>query len=267
MAKAWGLLCLVVLGGLISGCATLPGRVDLGLVPRCDVSAEGDLTLRGSTNAAMLACVQQHSPLAARRVILDSQGGDVASALSIAELLQPLQAEMVVRHNCHSSCANYFLPVARRIVVEPGAWVILHGSIDGHMLASMEALAAEKGVIFDFRALHDRQMAFAARNDISLGWLSYRTDAEFRAGDRGRHQTGTVETWKAEDPREASIRYMVVEEAFMRSCLGNVDIAPFVDTRVQRAYADRRLRARWAREHTYPSGSLSCVADGFVAPD
>lgn len=267
MGKAWALLCLMVLGSLAAGCAALPGRVDLGLVPRCEVSADGDLTLRGSTNGAMLACVQQHAPLSARRVILSSQGGDVSSALSIAEMLQPLRAEMIVRRDCHSSCANYFLPVARRIVVEPGAWVILHGSIDGHMLARMEALAAERAVTFDFRALHDRQMAFAARNDISLGWLSYRTDAEFNDGVRGRHQTGSVETWKTEDAREATIAYIVVEESMMRSCLGEVDIAPFVDTRVQRAYADRRLRTRWSRQDTYPSGSLACVDDGFVAPD
>ena len=267
MVRAWVLLCLVVFGGVISGCATIPGRVDLGLVPRCEVSAEGDLTLRGSTNAAMLACVQRHTPLSARRVILNSQGGDVASALSIAELLQPLQADMIVRRNCHSSCANYFLPVARRIVVEPGASVILHGSIDGHMMARMEALAAEKGVTFDFRALHDRQMAFAARNDISLGWLSYRTDVEFRAGSDGRHLTGAAETWKAEDPREANIAYIVVEEAMMRNCLGNVEIAAFEDTRVQRAYTDRRLRTRWARQDTYPSGTLACVDDSFVSPD
>ncbi|MGZ9100602.1 MAG: hypothetical protein ACXW3O_12935, partial [Brevundimonas sp.] len=222
--------------GLLAGCATtLPGPVELGLQPRCEVSADGDLTLRGPTNQAMLACVQKQTPLNARRVIVSSTGGDVASALSIAEMLAPLRAEIVVRGDCHSSCANYFLPVGRRITLEPNAWIILHGSIDGHVLAQQLALGGT-------RELYDRQMAFAERHDVPLGWLLFRTTEEFQAGAPGRHVTGSVQTWSPEG--DANIAYTVVEEAFLRSCLPRVEVTPFAASRAQRLYADAPFRAR-----------------------
>ena len=243
--------------GLLTGCAGLPKPVDLGLQARCEVSADGDLTLRGFTNEAMLACVRRRTPLSAHRVIVSSPGGDVASALSIAELLAPLRAEIVVRGDCHSSCANYFLPVARRITLEPNSWIILHGSIDGHMLTRILALGGT-------RALYDRQMAFAEQNNVPLGWLLFRTDEEFKAGDQGRHVTGAVQTWSPDG--DANIAYTVVEETFLRSCLTHVEITPFAATRSQRFYADARFRARWARRDTYPSGTLTCAAPRFVVP-
>lgn len=240
-----------------SGRAALAERAGAALQTPCDASAAGDLTLRGPTDAAMLACVQRHASPAIRRVIVNSGGGDVNSALSIAELLAPLRAEIVVRRECHSSCANYLLPVARRITLEPDSWILLHGSIDAHALTQMLASGGD-------RALYDRQMAFAERFDIPLGWLLFRTDEEFRAGSPGRHVTGKIQTWSSAG--DANIAYTVAEEAFLHSCLPRVEITPFAATRSQRLYADPRFRARWARRNTYPSGTLACAAPRFVAP-
>lgn len=224
---------------------------------RCDASASGDLTMVGPTDAAMLACVRQHASRGIRRVIVSSGGGDVNTALSIAELLAPLRAEIVVRKECHSSCANYLLPVARRITLEPDSWIILHGSIDGHALTQMLASGGD-------RSLYDRQMGFAQQQDLPLGWLLFRTDEEFRAGSPGSHVTGKVQTWSSAG--DANIAYIVVEEAFLRSCLPRVEITPFATRRLQRLYTDARFRTRWARRNTYPSGTLACDTPGFVAP-
>lgn len=240
-----------------TGRAALAEPVEAERQTRCDASADGDLTLRGPTDAAMLACVQRYASPALRRVIVTSGGGDVNSALSIADLLAPLRAEIVVRRECHSSCANYLLPVARRITLEPDSWIILHGSIDGHALTQMLASGGD-------RALYERQMAFAQRHDLPLGWLLFRTDEEFRAGSPGRHVTGKIQTWSSAG--DANIAYTVAEEAFLRSCLTRVEITPFAATRSQRLYTDARYRARWARRDTYPSGSLVCATTGFVAP-
>jgi len=246
------LLAAVVAAAALTGCATpLPGVSSMwpsiGEAPPC-VMADRVLHLTGPTDPAMLACVEALGEMHADTVMLSSSGGRVDTAIQIAERLKPLRAEMVVVDGCHSSCANYFLPVARRIRLEPGALILLHGSIDAMFVSKHPG--AEN--------LAEQQASFATANAIHPGWLLYRTPEEGARKAASSHLAGQQETWRAEFG-DANIRYVAVEERLLRSCLPHVDLAPFNDTFTQRARADLDLRRRMARQQAFPSGTLVCL--------
>lgn len=234
----------VIAALLLAGCATA-SEPRLGLRPHCGVSGE-TLELNGFTGEEMLGCVLNADLSGVTSVVLDSPGGSVGIALMIADRLAPLHADMVVRNRCHSSCANYFLPLARSIRLEPGAQVILHGSVD-------ELLLREGA----WPEVFEAQAEFVRRHGVRLGWLMYRTPDD---GDLiyGRYLSGAVQTWP-EDQGEARIAFVMVEEAMMRSCLPGVEVLPFVDTADQRIRTDPSQREAWRRRGTYPSGGLRCI--------
>lgn len=216
--------------------------------------------LEGLIDAGLAVCVRERLQPTTRELVLRSPGGDVSSALDIAQLFEGRQLTMRVRKQCSSSCANYFLPLAGRIVVEPGALIELHGSIDpwtiDRMLGRHEAELQADGVdpaeipvrIEKARirsmALVERQAAFAERNAIAPGWLLYRTPGsdEVRGLSRLPAEKG---------------RYLLVEEPMLRSCLQGVEIEPFqaeLDRRWLRSI--RRLSLMWSR--TVPSDQTIC---------
>jgi hypothetical protein len=189
--------------------------------------------LIGPINAEMAACVAATFQPTTRELILHSPGGDVVSALDIAQRFEGRGMTMRVRGRCSSSCANYFLPLAGRIVVEPGARIEVHGSADpwtvDRFLKSHEADMRTQGVaeadIADrmeqarakLAAIVERQAAFAERNGIPPGWLLYRTP--------GSDEVRGLSGWPA-----TGVQYLLVEEPMLRSCLADVEIEPFQAT-------------------------------------
>lgn len=62
-------------------------------------------------------------------VVVNSPGGEVPAALEIGLAFFELETRLIIYGNCNSSCANYLLPAAFRLVVWDNARVILHGSL------------------------------------------------------------------------------------------------------------------------------------------
>lgn len=52
-------------------------------------------------------------------VIVNTGGGDVQTAMHIGDLIALYNPHMIIKKNCHSSCANYWLPLARKITFKP----------------------------------------------------------------------------------------------------------------------------------------------------
>lgn len=263
--RTWGMPALGVaaLLGLI-GCAHVgPGAGEAAEPPACRQETPAVFVLEGEINAALAACVAETFQASTREVILNSMGGDVAAALDIAERFEGRRLTMRVRGECNSSCANYFLPLAARIVIEPGALVILHGSVDPWTVERITVQTqndpdlggptARDGARFDgLHALAARQAEFAARNRIPPGWLLYR-----EAGSDGRDIAGLSDDLR---PRG---RYLLVEEPLLRACLTGAEIQPFQDD----------LRRRWLRSFRRiglylsgiePSGATVCVPEASV---
>lgn len=249
----------------LGGCATTAsgsGERD----PVCRQETADTVRIEGSIDQAMADCIAAVWQPTTRVLILNSPGGDVATALDIAVRFEGQGLEMRVDGECNSSCANYFLPLARRIVVEPGSVVMLHGSVDPMLrdrmirdhrafllqrgeegLSSEEAEALFQRGVERIDAMIARQSEWAERNGVPPGWLLYRYP--------GSNDVAGIEGEPDGDVR----RGLLVEEAMMRSCLRNVEIAPYASR-----YGSgpiNALRALVVRLRGFAwSGEMRCVA-------
>lgn len=243
----------------LTGCAHPgPGTGQAADAAACRQETPDVFALEGEITAALATCVAATFQPSTREVILNSMGGDVASALDIAAHFEGRRLTMRVRNACNSSCANYFLPLARRIVVEPGGLIILHGSVDPWTVERAILSAQDgpdpggpsmrDGAGFErLRALAARQADFAARNSIPPGWLLYR-----EAGSDGRDIAGLSDDLR---PRG---RHLLVEEALLRSCLTGADIQPYQDD-LQRRWLRSYRRIGLYLSRIEPSGAAVCV--------
>lgn len=182
---------------------------------------------------------------------VDSVGGNVEAALDAAEVLARWRPHIIVTGQCSSSCANYWLPLAGRITLEPRAAVILHGSIDQGFVdqAPPDRRAA-------LQATAERQAAFAEIHGVPPGWLMTRTRGDYEAGRGSAHLIGAP---TGNGPLAGRIKYLLVEETLMRSCLSGPQIDPFEDTAPQRARTRLLNRVVIAWQGVALSGSRECV--------
>lgn len=240
---------------------------------RCEQMSARTFVLEGPVNGAMTECVRAHLAPTTTELVVDSGGGEIRHALDIAELLEPLTLTVRVRDRCYSSCANYFLPLAERLIVEPGATIILHGGADpkflhGEMVERRErrirdfmregglnradAEARYETGIEGIRNLIERQRAFAERHNVGMGWFLYREEGD---RDVGRWLTGE----RGPKPHLFGWRLMLVEEPMIRSCLPDVEIEPF-QQRLEAEFIDNRDRwGRFRRAEGLRSLTLRCA--------
>ncbi|RZJ28819.1 MAG: hypothetical protein EON85_08190 [Brevundimonas sp.] len=207
--------------------------------------------LTGEIDQALADCVAERLQPTTREVILNSRGGSVGPALDIAERFEGRRLTMRVRNECNSSCANFFLPLAGRLVVERGAIIGLHGSLDPMLIAHTR----QRGQPVDaLTRTAERQMAFARRNDIHPGWLMYRLADETSVQGLDGEWGGQI----------AEARMFIVEERMARSCLPNVEIEPYqadLDAGPLRPDRAERLHRRGIAR----SATVVCNAVGWEA--
>lgn len=230
---------------LAGGCMSIPG---VHYTPRqCSVQGHG-VRIAGPTDQHMLACLRRMPPSSV--VTITSEGGSVSAALDIADILATWKAELIVERYCESSCANYLITVSHSVVIRPGARVVLHGSVDGHMVAQGAPLS-----------LFMRQKSFAQDHDVHPGWLLMRTDEDFKARRNGASVAGAVDAVSA-SPR----RFIVVEPAFAATCLPDVPVRWEPQTYADKMRGDADLRRRKEADGFVLSGSLSC-SEARTYPD
>lgn len=202
--------------------------------PSCEQQTPTTFAITGAIDTALAECIEQQFQDTTTTLVLNSTGGSVAAALDIAAKFEGRGMTMRVETQCNSSCANYWLPLARRVELEPRAWIILHGSLDPRLVEGFAASRLE--VIADhqaqgmteaaatarfeeaealLRANTSREAAFVARNDIPRGWMLYREPGSNRihgvsGGVFGNGRIGVI-----------------VEERFFRSCFPGIEIEPF----------------------------------------
>ena len=227
--------------GLLAGCASLGPYKD---TPRRCTTSGDTLYLSGPTDADMLDCVESVGDI--DRIVINSTGGDVDTALRIGERVAALDVTLEVAPGCSSSCANYILPVARDVVLAPGFLLLSHGGIDDGLV--------EKAVSDDPRAgalseLAEAQAAYARRHAIPPGWLFRRRTAA--AYDTGLGEDVTGEPTGLADAER--IRFTALEPAFIASCLPDLPVVVKRDDRAEAA----RSRVM-ASQDALPSGGMRC---------
>lgn len=261
-----GLVTVFLMALGLAGCATLGGRPSDETGPPCRQQTAEIFRIEGEINEALAACVAAAFQPTTRVVVLNSPGGNVAFALDVAEHFEGRGLEMRVENECNSSCANYFLPLAGRIVVEPEALILLHGSLDAALQANLiarraafireriaqgetpeEAAAAHDGLLANLDETSARQAQFAARNHVPPGWLLYRQPGS----DRIEGVSG--------EPDGSARLGLIVEETFMRSCLRGIEIEPF-DARLGSGLIGSATRLIARLRGFAWTGEMRCVA-------
>lgn len=240
----------------LGGCATLEnvGDHQRSSTPVCRLNDGADtLVLRGPTDAAMLNCLNDLPAGVPPVIEIDSLGGNVEPAMAVGDILATARPHIVVDGSCSSSCANYLLPVASRITLRPGARILLHGSIDGALLARSRA---ERGDRPAFERIADRQARFVASHQVPLGWLLYRSEGETEGW--GQYVSGRP----AVEPGAGPVRLLLVEEPFIESCLAHIPVDGLETSDAARARVDAAFRARLARQGIFGTGPMRCVEGG-----
>ena len=192
--------------------------LSLGGVARaapCEQRSPTVFALNGETNLAMAACVTAKLRPTTTELVVDSPGGPSGVAMDIADRLARL-GDLTIRVDgqCASSCANYFLPLGRRLLVGRQAIIMVHGGMDPAQVSKVAP--SERASI---QALADKQRAFALRHRIPPGWLLYRTAA---APTRVDGLDGAY-CWRSTPDAELYL----VEAPMLRSCLPGLDVTAY----------------------------------------
>lgn len=260
------ILAIAMSVGLLAGCASSPtfttATETANRTGACEQRTPEIFAISGEIDAELAQCVRRNFADTTQQLVLDTEGGSVEAALDIAEVIQDRGLIMRVEGECNSSCANYFLPLARRIELAPAAMVLLHGSIDPWTIhrfrsrkAEFMAMQARSGrtaeqaeasfteLLANAERTAARQAGFMERHGVNPGWLLYRTPG-----------SGSVEGLSDQPTRSVAI---LVEERMMRSCLPGVEIVPYQRALERRwTHSYRRIGLFWVR--IAPSGRAAC---------
>lgn len=211
----------------------------------CEQRTATVFVIKGETNQALADCVATTLKSTTTEVMVDSQGGPVGVAIDIAERLAALpDLTLNVTGQCVSSCANYFLPVARRLVTGPRAMILVHGGVDPAQVASAPATKTA-----DLRAIAEKQRAFALRHHIPPGWLLY------RRAEAPRRVDGLDGAYRW--PQEPRYRLFLVEAPMLRTCLPRLDIGDY-QARLEIEQLTPTGIARLKRNGVIATGSIVC---------
>ncbi|MCA3718563.1 MAG: hypothetical protein IM674_09950, partial [Brevundimonas sp.] len=117
---------------LLGGCATSRAfnAESSAATGACQQRSAEVFAISGEIDRHLAQCVSETFADTTRILALDTTGGSVEAALDIAAVIEGRDLTMRVEGECNSACANYFLPLARRIELAPDAMVLLHGSVD-----------------------------------------------------------------------------------------------------------------------------------------
>ena len=94
--------------------------------------------LDGKTSLGFVGCISKQNVDAFltrlndrhAEVIIQSEGGAVAAAIEMAWAIRKLGVTVRIRGYCLSSCANYILPAAHSVILDPGASFMIHGDAE-----------------------------------------------------------------------------------------------------------------------------------------
>ena len=224
------------------GSAEAAARNDL-----CRQATPETFILSGPIDAAMTGCVERGLAPTTLELVLTSRGGSADQAMRIAERFEGRGLTMRVKNECNSSCANYFLPLAGRLIVEPGAVIVVHGGVDPSLISRTQASA--NGMVdgqVDLDKIAGRQAAFVVRNQVNPGWLLYReagSTAVERLDGGWADFDGDTKAW-------------LVEEVMAKSCLPTTVVEYLTDRRGEWLSEGRRRALR--RQHIARSNTVVC---------
>ena len=216
---------------------------------------ETTLSLQGQIEKPLIDCMRSLEISKLNTILLDSPGGNVEVAMSVGDMIAPYRPHLIIDKDCNSSCANYWLPLARRITFTKNARIVIHGSIDSGIINKMNE--AEKEEHSNLKNLIELQARYIDRHNIPRGWMQYRSD--YSMGLEAYHP------WLEGKPiipllnEDIKLNSFLVTEPMLETCLPNIEIYGF-----KNSYAARASKKRWrklAKKGQLSSGAMVCPAE------
>lgn len=194
-----GVICFVIVVLNIIALCNLDAKVPDG---KC-VTKGSRLMLSGVLSLKQVPCVEDFVARGGRELEINSPGGDVGSVIRMSEIVHPAGATLFISGECNSSCANYMIPVARRIVMGPKALVLTHGSPAGFSLDEAEKIVSElvkehtikvdpskeeqarlvESGLAQIKNVVSLHLSFVEKHGVPPGYFSEDANAVWRAGE------------------------------------------------------------------------------------
>ncbi len=265
---------------LISACASLLWTGPPKPKYACLTTEPGTLVLSGPVDDAMLACAETHLDVSIKTVIVNSWGGEVKAGRAIGRLIGAYPRTLIVERECLSSCGNYFVPAAQTLVMRPGAFIGLHGTLDPMFHAKLaseheatwaKAAAAGKMTVSEIEqarqdlsqkraaSLKDAD-AFAAAFNTPKGWRMYRL-AGAQNHDFLEHFDGEMALLQSKRPR-----MMLVDYPMLASCLPDLRAENYQETLETTVLANPERLKQLAALGVWRSNTLTCKPVRAPAP-
>lgn len=171
----------------------------LSSAQRCEQPKPGHVVFAGDS-ANLGACLKKLRVRDIAELHVTSGGGDAYQTLLTARELLGHVDLVVVRGLCASSCANYLLPMARRVRVLPDSYVILHGSISPDLLRNRED-NLRRDLMAQYRALNQKEslnlteQEMAAKIDAGLADFRVQIRDQTKVQDEFARQTLRCHDW------------------------------------------------------------------------
>ncbi len=265
------LLSLVV----VPACATLFWAGPPEPLEVCQITQPGTLEISGSVNDAMLTCAEANLTSSIDTIVMNSWGGDVEAGRAIGRLIGAQPRTLIIDGECLSSCGNYFVPAANRLIMRRGAIIGLHGSLDPMFYAKAAkereitwAKAAKTGKMsvaeieqarLEFSQMRTASLtdadAFATTFNIPKGWRMYRL-AGAQQTDFLVHFSGEMQMLQSQKPR-----VMLVTGPMLASCLPHVQTDGYQDHLKTTVFGDKKRMRELAALKMWSSGTLTCKPD------
>lgn len=150
------------------------------------MSAPGHVIYRGPSGD-LGECLEDVGSTTIAELRISSTGGDVEKTLEA--VTRDSIDLLIVEGLCASSCANYVVPAASRLIVEPDSYVLLHGSANMALFESEISIFRQemrretpelteeeldeqiRRLLDTIRTLIERQAAFESQQLACRDWL------------------------------------------------------------------------------------------------
>lgn len=192
-------------------------------------SYEGrEIHYNGNTTLQLVNCLLE-APADARLLVITSAGGNVDVAMFGAHLVSEMKLDVEVVGLCGSSCANYILPAAGRVRIDPYSVVMVHGGpLPPDRDEMIEALA--KSGFTSERPNYEQTI----EDNLMRSDISYRLHSNFVkkfAVKPGYYHFDPVREYIAE--QSVSYPFMLLDPYWLKACLPHVDIVADEPDRAQ----------------------------------
>ena len=224
----------------------------------CKMIDDTTLSLHAEIEENLVDCMKSLNFSKLETVVLNSVGGNVEAAMTVGDMIAPYQPHMIIKEHCHSSCSNYWLPLARKITFSKKAYISIHGGFDSGILKL--ALEREQENIDKIKIIVDLQANYIKRHNIPRGWVMYRTD--YQHGKNGLKAFSPWlkgEFYRPKTQKKVIAKFFMVAKPMLDSCLPDIEIDGF-----EQSYAGRADDKRWrklAKKGHLSTGTVACPAE------